>query len=235
MSPRPLLAIAWRDLRATYLSAFGIGATAGYAALAGVVLVISLRGNQARLDTWFGPMYVALGLVACLLTTRSFADEERSGGLELLLTAPLQRWQVVAGKLLGAVAVLAVLGASTVACPLLVAHLGRVDTGPVVTGYAGLVVMGLAFVAVGLAVSAATSNPLVSASGSAAILVALWLAGVVAAGLRGLPQFVLQYLSPTQHVTGFLRGTLSVADVTYFLSVAVVGVGACVIVLGQRR
>lgn len=232
---RPVLAIAGRDVRATYLSAFGVGCTAAFAALAGVVLTIALRGNQARLDTWFGPLYVALGLLACLLTTRSFAEEERSGGLELLLTAPVNGWQVVAGKLLAVASVVLVVGLSTVACPLLVAHLGRPDAGPIITGYIGIVVVGLSFVAIGLGVSAATSNPLVAAAGSAAALTALWLAGVVGGGMTGLPEFVLQYLSPTQHVTGFLRGTLSVADLTYFGSLAVLGVGAATIVLGERR
>jgi hypothetical protein len=46
---------------------------------------------------------------------------------------------------------------------------------------------------------------------------------------------VLQYLSPTSHVTGFLRGTLAVADVAYFLSMIIVGLVAVVAVLGARR
>jgi len=232
---RAVLAIAGRDVRTTYLSAFGVGCTAAFAGLAGVVLVVALRADQARLDTWFAPLYVALGLLACLLTTRSFAEEERSGGLELLLTAPVTPWQVVLGKLLGTALVVAVVGLSTAACPVLVAHLGHPDLGPIITGYIGVGVMGLAFVAVGLAVSASTSNPLVAAAGSAAVLLALWLSGVVGGGLRGLPQFVLEYVSPTQHVTGFLRGTLSVGDLTYFASLLVAGVGGAVVVLGERR
>ena len=232
---RGVLVIAGRDIRTTYLSAFGVGCTAAFAGLAGVVLVIALRANQARLDTWFAPLYVAEGLLSCLLTTRAFAEEERSGGLELLLTGPVSTGQVVLAKLLATALVLAVVGCSTVACPLLVAHLGHPDAGPVITGYIGVAVLGLAFASLGLAVSAATSNPLVAAAGTAAVLVALWLAGIIAGGLRGLPQFVLQYVSPTQHVTGFLRGTLSVADLSYFASLMVAGVAAAVIVLGQRR
>jgi ABC-2 type transport system permease protein len=232
---RAIRAIAGRDIRTTYLSAFGVGCTAAFAALAGVVLVIALRADQARLDTWFAPLYVALALLACLLTTRSFAEEERSGGLELLLTAPVTTWEVVLGKLAATALVVAVVGLSTIACPILVAHLGHPDAGPIITGYVGVAVMGVSFVAVGLAVSASTSNPLVAAAGSAAVLLALWLAGVIAGGLRGLPQFVLQYVSPTQHVTGFLRGTLSLGDLVYFGSLAVAGVGGAVVILGERR
>ena len=83
--------------------------------------------------------------------------------------------------------------------------------------------------------SAATSNPLVAAAGTAAALVALWLTGVLAGGLGGRPHVVLEYVSPTSHVTGFMRGTLTVADVAYFVSLAVAGVVAVVGVLGARR
>jgi hypothetical protein len=75
----------------------------------------------------------------------------------------------------------------------------------------------------------------VAAAGTAAVLITLWLAGVLAGGLGGRPHVVLGYLSPTSHVTGFLRGTLAVADVAYFLSMVAAGVVAVIAVLGTRR
>jgi ABC-2 type transport system permease protein len=232
---RQALTIAARDLRATYVSAFGIGCTAAFAALAGVLLVFDLRGNQARLDLWFSSLFVALDLLAALLAQRSFAEEERSGTLELLLTSPVHHWQVAVGKLLGVCGVLVAAIAATVVCPLLVASMGNPDGGPIVTGYVGLFLVGTGFLALGVAVSAATPNPLVAAAGTAAVLVALWLAGVLAGGLGGRPHVVLEYLSPTSHVTGFLRGTLAVADVAYFLSMTLAGVVGVIAVLGSRR
>ncbi|MBV8386671.1 MAG: ABC transporter permease subunit [Acidimicrobiia bacterium] len=232
---RQAVTIAARDLRATYVSAFGIGCTAAFAALAGVLLVFDLRPNQARLDLWFSSLFVALGLLAALLTQRAFAEEERSGTLELLLTSPVRFWQVAVGKLLGVAGVLAAAIAATVVCPILVASMGNPDGGPIITGYIGLVVVGVGFLALGLAVSASTPNPLVSAAGTAAVLVALWLAGVLAGGLGGRLHVVLEYLSPTSHVTSFLRGTLAVTDVAYFLSMTVVGVVGVIAILGWRR
>src|SRR5205085_11422000 len=206
-----------------------------FAALAVVLLVFDLRGNQARLDLWFSSLFVALGLLAALLALRSFAEEERSGTLELVLTSPIRLWQVALGKLIGVLAVLGVVIAATVACPLLVASMGNPDAGPVVTGYLGLVLLGAGFLAVGVAVSAATGNPLVAAGGTAAVLVALWLGGILAGGLGGRPHLVLEYLSPASHVTGFLRGTLAVGDVTYFVSMVVVGFAVALTVLRVRR
>jgi ABC-2 type transport system permease protein len=229
------LAIAWRDLRSTYVSPFGIGVTAGFVALSGVLLTLALGANQARLDGWFGPLMVVVAVLASLLTMRSFAEEERAGSLELLLTAPLRLWQVVVGKLLGAAGVLAAITAATVVCPLLVSSMGDPDGGPIVTGYVGLLLAGVAFLAVGLAVSSATSNPLVAAAGSMALLAGLWFAGVVAPGLSHPARDVLQYLSPSSHVTGFLRGTLALVDVTYFLSLGLAGGAGAVAVLSARR
>jgi len=227
--------IAARDLRATYVSAFGIGCTAAFAALAGVLLVFDLRGNQARLDLWFSSLFVALGLLAALLALRAFAEEERSGTLELLLTSPVRYWQVAVGKLLGVCGVLVAAIAATIVCPLVVASMGNPDAGPIVTGYIGLLLVGVGFLSLGLALSATTPNPLVAAAGTAAVLVALWLAGVLAGGLGGRPHVVLEYLSPTSHVTGFLRGTLAVADIAYFLSMALAGLVGVIAVLGARR
>ena len=232
---RQAVTIAARDLRATYVSAFGIGCTAAFAALAGVLLVFDLRSNQARLDLWFSSLFVALGLLAALVTQRAFAEEERSGTLELLLTSPVRSWQVAVGKLLGVCGVLLAAIAATVVCPLLVSSMGNPDGGPMITGYIGLGLVGVGFLSLGLAVSAATPNPLVAAAGTAAVLVALWLAGVLAGGLGGRLHVVLEYLSPTSHVTGFLRGTLAVTDIAYWLSMAVVGVVGVIAVLGWRR
>jgi ABC-2 type transport system permease protein len=228
-------AIARRDLVATFVSPFGIGCTAAFAALSGVLLVVELRAGEARLDQWFAALFVALGLLAALLSTRALADEERTGSLELLLTAPVSTWQVVIGKLVALTGVVAAVVAATLVCPWLVAQMGDPDPGPIVTGYVGMILLGVAFAAVGIAVSASTANPLVAAAGSVGILAALWLCGVLAGGLHGIAQQVLRYASPASHVTGFLRGTLGLADVTYFVSLIIVAVASARWTIRARR
>jgi ABC-2 type transport system permease protein len=232
---RQVFAIAGRDLRSTYLSPFGIGGTALFAALCGVLLVLDLDGGQARLDSWFAWLFIVLGLLAALVTMRSFAEEERTGSLELLITAPVTTTQVVLGKLAGALGVLLLVTAASILCPLYLAHLSNPDAGPIVTGYVGLVLVGAAFTSIGLAVSAATGNPLVAAAGTAAALIALWFGALVGGGLTGRPRAVLDYLSPASHVVGFLRGTLSITDVGYFLSVVIVGAVVTSLVVDGRR
>jgi ABC-2 type transport system permease protein len=200
-----------------------------------VALVIDLRGNQARLDGWFGPLFFVVGLLVALLTMRAFADEERTGTLELLLTAPVRPAEVIAGKLLGSAAAALAIIACTAVCPWLVTTMADPDGGPIVTGYVGLMLAVLAFTAVGLAVSAATGSPLVAAAGTAALLLGTWSVGLLAPSLTGLPKLLCEQLAPGTHVVGFLRGTLSLDDVVYFLSVAAAGVIATALVLRSRR
>jgi ABC-2 type transport system permease protein len=232
---RGALRIASREFRATFGSAYGWGLTAGYLAIAGIMLVFALRPGEARLDGWFGPLFLLTGVLAPLLTMRAFAEEERSGSLELLLTAPVRTTHVVLGKLLGITAVYSVLVVGTLACPFLLASMGDPDGGPIGTGYIGLVLVGVAFASVGLATSAGTPSQLVAASAAAGLLLALWFAGGISSGLTGRTRVVLDYLSPSSHVTGFLRGTLAITDIAYFLSMAVVGVGSAVVILRIRR
>lgn len=235
-SLRRVAAVAGRELRSTFGTAFGYGLVAGFLALAGLLLVFALRAGEARLDSWFAWLFVAFGVLAPLLAMRTLADEERSGSLELLLTSPVRTGEVVAGKLVGVVALFVLLVAGTLVCPWLVARMGDPDPGPIVTGYIGLVLVGLGFLAVGLAASAATSNQLVAAASAAGLLLALWFgAGLADALGGGAVASTLRYLSPSTHVTGFLRGTLAIADVTYFLGMCVLGALAAVTIVEARR
>jgi len=232
---RQSLTLAGRDVQAIIGSAFGTGLLAGFAALAGALLVLQMRAGQARLDEWFAELFVAVGLLAALVTMRALAEEERAGALELLLTEPLRAWQVVAGKSLAALGVVVLAAAATAGCPLLLAALGNPDPGPIITGYAGLGLAAAAFVSVGTAVSAATGSPLVAAAGTAAVLGGSWSAGLVGRGLGGRPKAWLDYLSPANHVVGFLRGTLALADIAFYVSACALGLTVAVAVLRWRR
>lgn len=228
--------IAGRELRSAFGTAFGFGLVAGFLAFAGLLLVLALRAGAARLDDWFAWLFIATGVLAPLLAMRTLADEERAGSLELLLTSPVRTAEVVGGKLLGVVSLFVLLVIGTLVCPWLVARMGNPDAGPIVTGYVGLVLVGVAFLSVGLAASAATANQLVAAAASAGLLLALWFGAGIADGLGdGTAPSVLRYLSPSTHVTGFLRGTLAAGDVAYFVSLAVVGVYAAVAIVEARR
>lgn len=231
---RASAAIAARDLRATFSSPFGFGLVAGYLALAGLLLVIALRAGEARLDDWFAPLFVLTAILCALLTMRSFAEEEHSGSLELLLTAPVRPANVVLGKLLGVLAVLAVVVVATLSAPIVVAMLGDPDVGPIATGYLGVVLLCVAAAALGLVASASTSSQLVAVAASGGLLLGLWFGASVASALPGVGG-ALEYVSPSSHVNGFLRGTIELTDVVYFVSLAAGSFGVATAILRARR
>ena len=94
-------------------------------------------------------MSVILLLLMPLVTMRLFAEERRSGTIELLLTYPVRDGAVLIGKYLAALALYGVMLAGTLLYPAIVAYFARVEWGPLATGYLGLLLMGATFLAVG--------------------------------------------------------------------------------------
>ena len=97
-----------------------------------------------------------------MLTMRSYAEEKRSGTIELLLTAPLTDVQIVLGKFFGAMALYVAMLAVTLIHVGILFWLGEPEWLPVATGYLGLLLMGGCFVAVGLLASSLTRNQIVA-------------------------------------------------------------------------
>src|SRR5436309_10407134 len=106
----------------------------------------------------FSNISVILLLLMPLVTMRLFAEERKSGTIELLLTYPVRDGAVLAGKYLAALALYAVMLAPTVIYPGMVAYFARLEWGPLVSGYLGLFLMGAMFLAIGLLASSLTEN-----------------------------------------------------------------------------
>jgi len=117
-----------------------------------------------------------------LLTMRLISEEYRSGTIELMMTAPVTDAQVVMGKFIGVVGFFLAVLATTLVPLMLMVVFGRPDAGLVIMGYVGLILLGSAFLAVGLFASATTEYQLVAAIVAGAILSALvFLPGAVVA------------------------------------------------------
>ena len=166
------------------------------------------------------PLFTNMGVVLLffipMLTMRLLAEEKRSGTMELLLTYPVRDGEILAGKFLAAAALYVVLLALTLLYPGLVAYFTRVEWGPILTGYLGLVLMGGTFLAVGLLVSSLTENQIVAGFGTFGVLLLFWVIGWGAESAGGTMRTVLQYLSVTEHIDGFSRGLIDTKDLVYY-------------------
>ena len=149
---------------------------------------------------------------------RLVAEEKKLGTWEFLLTAPVRDSEIVVGKFLGSLTILAGMLVLTLYYPLLLIVFGDPDLGPIATSYLGLVLMGSAALAVGIFVSSVTSNQIVSVVVCAGILFGLWALGLVADLVPGAGGEVLIRLAFAGYFSDFVRGIIDTQGIVYYLS-----------------
>ena len=161
-------------------------------------------------------------LFSALLTMRLISEERKLGTWELLLTAPVREYEIVLGKFFSCLLVLAGMLILTLYFPLLLLIFGDPDTGPILTSYLGLFLLGSASVAIGIFASSLTPNQIVSAVVAGGILFGLWFLGMVGSLIPEPLGEILSYFSLSEHFPGFVRGVVDTRDVVYYLSVTAV-------------
>ena len=194
---------------------------------------LSITDNVMR--PLFTNMSVVLLFFIPMLTMRLFAEEKRAGTMELLLTYPVRDGEVLAGKFMAAAALYVLLLALTFLYPGLVAYFTRVEWGPILTGYLGLLLVGSTFLAVGLLISSLTENQIVAGFGTFGVLLAFWVIGWGAEFAGGNLRAVLQYLSVTEHMDGFSRGLVDTMDLVYYGSAIVLALFLALRSLESKR
>jgi ABC-2 type transport system permease protein len=179
-----------------------------------------LNVTDAVLRPLFANLSVILLLVMPLVTMRLFAEERRSGTIELLLTYPVRDGAVLIGKYLAALTLYATMIAGTLAYPAIIVWIARagVEWGPLLTGYIGLLLMGAMFLAVGLFASSLTENQIVAAVVTFGILLIFWIIGWTAEFATGALGVVLTHLSILEHNDTFAKGVLDTKDIIYYLN-----------------
>ena len=183
----------------------------------------------------FSNVSVILLLLIPLVTMRLFAEERRSGTIELLLTYPVRDGAVLVGKYLAALALYAVMLAATLLYPEMIAYFARLEWGPLLTGYLGLLLMGAAFIAVGIFASSLTENQIVSSLITFGTLLIFWVIGWSAESVGGVWGKVLSDLSILEHYDTFSKGVLDTKDVVYYVNFSVLGLFLTLRSLEARR
>lgn len=191
--------------------------------------------NTASMEAFFGRMPLLLLFFGPAMAMRLLAEEKGSGTIELLLTMPVRDWEVVIGKFLAALGLLAVGLGLTLPFAVTVFKLGPVDSGPVIGGYLGTLLLGATYLAFGLFASSLTRNQIVAFIVGLALCFATFLVGefTTAAGRTLGP--LLQYISPAYHFQGITRGVVELRNLVYYLSAIAVMLFATIQVLESRR
>ena len=160
---------------------------------------------------------VALFLIP-MITMRLFAEEKKSGTIELLLTSPITDTEIILGKWLGALLLyLCVLAMSMINIALLFAW-GKPDLKPVLVAYLGLLLQGGCLLAIGTFISTTTKNQIVAGGVTFFVCLLLWLLSWFTAFDSTVPAQVVNYLSIVTHFENFGKGVLDSKDVVFYIS-----------------
>jgi ABC-2 type transport system permease protein len=242
-----MLAIFRKEINAFFYSLIGFIVIGAFLVLMGLLLWVFpdfsvLDGNYATLDTLFAIAPMVFLFLIPAVTMRSFAEENQSGTLELLVTRPLSDWQIVAGKYLAAMTLVVFALLPTALYYFTVYRLGappgNLDSGGIMGSYIGLLFLAAAFAAIGLFASSLTTNQIVAFLLATLLCFTVYL---VFDFLSQLPIFygksddLVQALGMQSHYDALSRGVLDTRDVVYFLSVIAVFLAATVLSLGRRK
>jgi ABC-2 type transport system permease protein len=240
----PVLAVARRELRAYFATPLAAVFIVIFLLLSGAA-TFYLGGffetGQADLQVFFRFHPWLYLLLVPAVAMALWAEERRSGTLELLLTQPLHTWQAVLGKFLAAWAFIAIALALTFPLWLTVNWLGDADNGVILASYLGSLLMAGAYLSVGSCLSATTRSQVVAFILTILACLLLLLAGFPLAlePLRSfLPQGAVDAASALSFLTHFqaiMRGVLDLRDVLYFLLAILSWLVATVLVIEIRK
>jgi ABC-2 type transport system permease protein len=183
----------------------------------------------------FSNISVILLLLIPLVTMRLFAEERRSGTIELLLTYPVRDGAVLVGKYLAALAMYAIMLVFTLLYPALLFYFARVEWGPLLTGYLGLLLMGATFLSVGIFASSLTENQIVASLITFGALLIFWVIGWSAESVGGVWGRVLSDLSILEHYDTFSKGVVDTKDIVFYVNFTLLGLFLTLRSLEARR
>jgi ABC-2 type transport system permease protein len=190
--------------------------------------------KNASMDGFFGNMPFLLLFFASGMAMRLLAEERGQGTIEMLLTMPVRDWEVVAGKYLAALGLLAVGLLASLPYAITVSQLGPLDWGPVWGGYVGTLLLGGTYLAVGMFASALTKNQIVALLLGVAICLGLFF--LDSFGALGKPLGpIFQYASPRYHFQGIARGVIELRNLVYYVSAIGIALVATTQVLESRK
>lgn len=158
-----------------------------------------------------------------MITMRTYAEEKRTGTIELLLTSPLTDLEIILGKFLGAMALYALMLGVTLPHMALLFWYGDPEWKPIASGYLGLLLLGGCFIALGLFVSSMTRNQIVAGALTFGLLLMLWVVNWMSDFAGPTTREVLSFLSITEHFEDFAKGVIDTKHLVYYLSLIVFG------------
>ncbi len=239
---RNVLVICRKELNSYFASPIAYGLMAFFAAIAGYFFYVATaifvaRGMESQMMGRSFPMDVnewvirpvlmnvsVIGLFLIpMITMRLFAEEKRSGTIELLATSPVRDVEIIIGKWLAAVILYAsILAISALDIAVLFLY-GEPDLKPILVGFLGLLLQGAGLLAIGTFLSTLTKNQIIAGTATFAVCLLLWVFDWITAYETSTWAKVMSYMSVVTHFESFAKGVMDSKDAIYFITVAFFG------------
>lgn len=158
-----------------------------------------------------------------IITMRLFAEEKRSGTIELLATSPIRDLEIIIGKWLAAMAMYCSMLAFTALNLIFIFRYGNPDWKPVAIGYLGLILQAGGLLAIGTFISTLTRNQIIAAAVTFAVCLILWVLDWSAGFETATWARILSYFSITRHYESFSKGLLDSKDAVFYVSAIILG------------
>lgn len=231
-----MFAIYKKELRSYFYSPIAYALIGLFILLSSVFfLIINLQGSYADFSGNLSTMGFLLLFIVPILTMKILAEDRKNGTEVLLVTSPASISEIVIGKYLATLTVFLIMVAMTLIYPLILFIFGKPPVAQLVGAYVGFVLLGAAFIAVGVFASSLTENQVVAAIVSLVSLVVMWLMDSIAGFVGGFAAKVLSWVSLLSRYNEFNRGILDLAPVIYFISFIVVFIFITIQVIERRR
>ena len=232
-----MLAIYRREIAAYFHTPIGYIFCAVFLALSGAVFsYTTLFSMKADVTSYFIYMLVLLVILVPLLTMKLFSEERKQKTEQLLLTAPVSLYAMVAGKLLAAYTLYAACTLLSFSSFFILYLYAEVKTAVLFGNLVAILLLGLTFITIGLFVSALTENQLAAAIGTVAILLFLMLISLLNSIIPVYwIRFVLSSISVFARFQNFTQGVFDIAALFYYLSISAAFYFLTVRVFDKRR
>jgi gliding motility-associated transport system permease protein len=183
----------------------------------------SININQVMIRNLTENLLILVLFLMPMVTMRTYAEEKRSGTIELLLTSPLTDFEIIFGKFLGALALWgAMLAVSIIHLAILFVY-GNPEWKPILTAYVGLLLFGACFISVGLFISSLTKNQIVAGMATFAVFLFLWVINWIGSFSGPTVSDLTNYLSIVDHFDDFGKGVIDTTHLIYYFSVIIFG------------
>ena len=239
---RNALIITRKELHSYFVSPIAYGLMAFFALIAGYFFYVATaifvqRGMESAMMGRGGPMNVnewvirpvlsnvsVIGLFLIpMITMRLFAEEKRSGTMELLATSPIRDFEIIIGKWIAALIMYAVILGIALLNILILFGFGKPDWRPMLVGFLGLLLQGGCLLAIGTFISTTTRSQIVAGVATFAVCLLLWVLDWVSAYETSAFAKVVGYLSVLAHFEPFSKGVIDTKDVVYYATMIFLG------------